>query len=148
MKANNHSQPEEQKRCFFCKLLFTPYPHVWVRQYACSRERCQAIRQRLNELDWHRRNCVKGDVWYQVYYKAWRRKHPNYQKRYRLENKRKLLTEAAQTRIRQSKEKLKRLLQEFQVFQAERRKQLQEQEHHTFAAIRIQRAGQLSCGYG
>jgi hypothetical protein len=95
----------------------------------------------LNELDWHarHRDHDTDTKWYKVYYKPWRRQHPDYQQQYRLK-----ITAAIKARIQQSKQYLHRLLKDFQAFQVQRRKQLAEQEQRLIAAIRAQRAGPLA----
>jgi len=97
----------------------------------------------LNELDWHARHRDHDTKWYIVYYQAWRLQHPDYQRQYRL-----VMTAALTVRIRQRKQRLGRLLKDFQAFQALRRKQMADEEQRLLAAIRARRQGPLALSSG
>jgi len=147
-KPLTHCRRQIRKGASSASNFFEPHRTVRTRQYACQRQECQALRQRLNELAWHARNRHHDDKWYTSYYQPWRRQHPDYQKRYRLLKKTQVMTDAITARIQQSKQRLKRLLKDLQAFQVQRRKQWAEQEQQLFAAIRAQRTGPLVLNSG
>ena len=41
--------------CEFCNTQFIPRPQV-IKPRACNKSKCQRLRQRANEREWHRRN--------------------------------------------------------------------------------------------
>ena len=83
MDKKNNKSSVGFKRCRFCQRKFQPHPKVGQRQWACSRFECQRARQKHNQIDWLERNPVDYQKWYQDYGKAWRQKHPDYQRNYR-----------------------------------------------------------------
>ena len=131
------------RKCIFCDRIFVAYQTVRTRQYACRRKECQALRQRFNELEWHRRHQYHDDKWYRDYYRQWRQRQPDYQKRYR--HQMKMLSDSVKAQIRRARQKLKCRLRGFQMFQTEYKKQLHEFEQRTLATARIANAKPAIC---
>lgn len=94
MEANNALLPDGQRECLLCKRLFTPHPRV-KNQRVCSDYACQRLRQKLNHIAWEEKHPVDYKEFYQVYYKPWLEKNPDYHRRYR---ERKKAEQAAQQR--------------------------------------------------
>ena len=86
MKANNKSRSKDQRECLLCHKFFSPNPKV-KDQNVCSNYDCQRLRQKLNNLDWLKKNPVDYKLWYQDYGKAYRKRHPDYQRQYRQKKK-------------------------------------------------------------
>ena len=71
-----------QKRCRYCKALFSPDPRVGFRQYACSKQSCQRKRSQIKEA--HRlKQCPDYFKGQYPQKKAWRDRHPDYLRAYR-----------------------------------------------------------------
>jgi hypothetical protein len=72
-----------ERRCHYCGRLFVPDPRVGNRQKACSNT-CQRLRKRENNRVFREKNPEYGRAPERyAYLKEWRRKHPNYQRRWR-----------------------------------------------------------------
>lgn len=71
-----------KRPCRFCRRWFQPDPRLGSRQYACSREDCQATRQKANEQAWleHHPGYFRGR---EAAHRAWREAHPEAQRRRR-----------------------------------------------------------------
>ena len=70
-----------EKLCPYCGRMFVPDPRVGSRQKACSVE-CGKLRKQENNKAFRRKN---RDYWHGRYeeVKAWRARHPEYQKNWR-----------------------------------------------------------------
>jgi len=72
-----------ERRCHYCGRLFVPDPRVGNRQKACSNA-CQRLRKRENNRVFREKNPEYGRAPERyAYLKEWRRKHPDYQRRWR-----------------------------------------------------------------
>jgi len=72
-----------ERRCHYCGRLFVPDPRVGNRQKACSNA-CQRLRKRENNRVFREKNPEYGCAPERyAYLKEWRRKHPDYQRRWR-----------------------------------------------------------------
>jgi hypothetical protein len=76
-----------ERRCHYCGRGFIPDPRVGDRQKACS-VACQRLRKRENNRVFREKNPEYGRAPERYgYLKEWRRKHPDYQRRWREANK-------------------------------------------------------------
>jgi hypothetical protein len=72
-----------ERRCHYCGRLFVADPRVGNRQRACSNA-CQRLRKRENNRVFREKNPEYGRAPERyAYLKEWRRKHPDYQRRWR-----------------------------------------------------------------
>lgn len=72
-----------ESRCHYCGGLYVPDPRVSNRQKACSIA-CQRLRKRENNRAFRAKNPEYGRAPERyAYLKDWRRKHPDYQRRWR-----------------------------------------------------------------
>ena len=71
-----------QKRCAYCGRYFRPDPRARKVQKSCANEECRAKRKRESQKKWVQANpgCFKGRY---SKIKAWRKQHPDYQRRWR-----------------------------------------------------------------
>ena len=71
-----------KRPCRFCRRWFQPDPRLGSRQYACSREACQARRQKANVKAWldARPGYFRGR---EAAHRRWREAHPDAQRRRR-----------------------------------------------------------------
>ena len=77
-----------ERRCHYYGRLFVPDPRVGNRQKACSNT-CQRLRKRENNRVFREKNPEYGRAPERYeYLKEWRRKHPDYQRRWRERRKR------------------------------------------------------------
>ncbi len=74
------------KQCLYCGQKFVADPRIGQRQKACSKA-CQRLRKRESNAHFSRSN---PDYWTgrYAYLKAWRAKHPDYQRQWRESKKR------------------------------------------------------------
>jgi len=76
-----------ERKCHYCGRGFIPDSRVGNRQKACSVE-CQRLRKRENNRAFREKNPEYGRAPERyAYLKQWRRKHPDYQRRWREANK-------------------------------------------------------------
>jgi len=76
-----------ERRCHYCGGLFVPDPRVGNRQKACSIG-CQRLRKKENKRIFREKNPEYGRAPERyAYLKEWRRRHPDYQRRWREANK-------------------------------------------------------------
>jgi hypothetical protein len=78
MEATKHGP----KRCVYCGRYYKPDPRVRKVQKSCRDARCRAKRKRESQRRWVETNpdCFKGRY---SEIKAWREKHPDYQRLWR-----------------------------------------------------------------
>jgi hypothetical protein len=77
-----------ERRCHYCGRGFIADSRVGNRQKACS-VACQRLRKRENNRAFREKNPEYGRAPERyAYLKEWRRKHPDYQRRWREANKR------------------------------------------------------------
>jgi hypothetical protein len=71
-----------QKRCVYCGRFYRPDPRTKRTQKSCLNARCRAKRKRESQKRWLADNpdCFKGRY---SEIKAWREKHPDYQRLWR-----------------------------------------------------------------
>ena len=76
-----------ERKCRYCGRRFIPDARVGNRQKACS-VACQRLRKRENNRVFREKNPEYGRAPERyAYLKEWRRKHPDYQRRWREANK-------------------------------------------------------------
>jgi hypothetical protein len=76
-----------ERKCHYCGRGFIPDPRVGNRQKACS-VACEKLRKRENNRVFREKNPEYGCAPERyAYLKEWRRKHPDYQRRWREANK-------------------------------------------------------------
>ncbi len=76
----------KQKRCLYCGRYFKPDYRVRDRQKACNDKGCQGKRKKESQKKWLEANPGYFEGRYE-YVKQWRRKYPDYQRRWRAERK-------------------------------------------------------------
>ncbi len=71
-----------QKRCVYCGRFYRPDPRARATQRSCHEAKCKAQRKRESQRRWLEANpgYFKGRY---VKVKAWRKKHPDYQRLWR-----------------------------------------------------------------
>jgi hypothetical protein len=71
-----------QKRCAYCGRFYRPDPRTRKIQKSCSDATCRAQRKKESQRKWVEANpgCFKGRY---VKVKAWRKRHPDYQRLWR-----------------------------------------------------------------
>ena len=70
------------KRCVYCGRYYKPDPRAWRVQKSCRDARCRAKRKQERQKRWVEANpdCFRGRY---SEIKAWRKKHPDYQRLWR-----------------------------------------------------------------
>jgi hypothetical protein len=86
MFAEHHARMKETcaRRCLHCTRSFAPDPRVGDRQVTCGSECCQQARHSEQCRQWHERNKDVGASHYQDVVVPFRRRQPDYQRRWRL----------------------------------------------------------------
>jgi hypothetical protein len=102
MQQGHHLTHSRRKRCLNCNELFDSDPRTKGQQRYCSKDECQAMRQRLNEKDWRLRNpdCV---AYQQHQTSQWFKDHPEYSQQRRKDNPDLLIKNRDGTRLRMKK---------------------------------------------
>lgn len=75
---------EPRRRCTECTRPFVPDPRVGERQVTCGDEECQRRRHAYSCKRWHERNTESGAQHYEDVVQPYRRRHPGYQRRWRI----------------------------------------------------------------
>ena len=96
-----------QKRCRYCKELFSPDPRIGSRQYACSKKSCQRNRNQIKEANRLKRHpdYFKGQY---PQKKAWWESHPDYLKGYRKQHPEYVARDNEKRKIRHQRSKKRR----------------------------------------
>lgn len=89
------------KDCPYCRTTFTPHPHLGPRQITCGRDDCKRRQKLLAHKRWKDKN-LKIYLDNQV---DWRGRHPDYWKTYRKEHPDYAERNRVQTRLRKSRSK-------------------------------------------
>ena len=82
MESPNGPRRQRRKHCLACEELFDPDPRTKGKQRYCSKESCQAHRQRQNEYSWRINNpdCLADQ---REQSRQWHRDRPQYSKQRR-----------------------------------------------------------------
>lgn len=96
-----------EKRCLYCKEIFTPHPRKGNKQETCGKPECRKKRKRETDRKWRKANPQwsqerRGKV------RAWAKQHPDYWKQYRDDN-----PEYVEENRRQTKERMRARRQVF-----------------------------------
>jgi len=75
---------DDGHRCWKCDQSFVPDPRIKDRQVTCGKPECQRARHSYCCKDWRKRNAEIAAAHYQDVVKPFRRKQPDYQRRWRL----------------------------------------------------------------